>query len=135
MRGPVDVAFDGGSGRVLELQGLHLLKNGTDYQCLLVVRSDGFQLERLFWFEPFCLQSFLNALIQIDSRLTGVARLQPLHEDDYIQFQATQHGHVVVSGEVRSDPQYLRFEFETDQSCVRPFVTALRKAANSNVAV
>jgi len=131
----VDVALDGGLGRALELQDLHLLKGGTDYQCRLVVRSDGFQLERLFWFEPFCLRSFLNALNQIDSTLTGTARLQPLHEDDYIQFQATQHGHIVVSGEVRADPQYLRFEFETDQTCVRPFVTALRKVANSHAAV
>jgi len=131
----VDVILHGESGRVLELRDLHLLDGGSTYQCLLVVRSDGLQLERLFWFEPFSLRTFLDALGQLDATLAGTAKLQPLHEDDYIQLGATQGGHVVVSGEVHSDPQHLRFEFETDQRCVRPFVVALQKAAHSSVAV
>jgi hypothetical protein len=125
-------------GCVLELRDLHLLGDGNDYQCLLVIRSDGFQLERPFWFEPFCLRTFLQSLVELDSALAGIAKLQPLHERDYIQLEGIQGGHVVVSGEIFGTteiPQSLRFGFKTDQTCLGPLIKDIRKVVESGVAV
>jgi hypothetical protein len=123
---------------LLELRDLHLLGDGNDYQCSLVIRSGGFQLEKLFWFEPSCLRTFLQGLAELDSALVGIAKLQPLYESDYIQLEGTRGGHIVVSGELFGTgeiPQNLRFGFQTDQTCLRPLINDLRRVVESGVAV
>jgi hypothetical protein len=135
----MNIVLQTGSGeRSLEFRDLRLHSDGFNFETRLVVRSDGFQLERTFYFEPFALQAFLKGLVQLDTTLSGIARLQPLHERDYISFEARPAGHIVVSGEFRQEAeinQLLRFGFQTDQTCLRPLIIEVRKAVQSNVAV
>lgn len=65
----------------------------------------------------------------MDRTLAGSALLKPLYEDDFIELTLDHAGHVTVRGELYEQspsPQLLRFEFETDQTCLAPLAADLR---------
>lgn len=103
--------------------------DGSGYRTVLQVRSRGFEVSAPFYFEPHPLNQFLEDLVAMDRSLSGSAKLKPLYEDPFIELTLTRRGSVVVKGEMfehSEHSQHLRFEFETDQTVLKPLIDALR---------
>ena len=120
-----------------EIRSIRFEKIGSNFYSELFIRSAGFEVARPFWFEPFCLIRFLEGLKTMDASLAGHAVLQPLFEEDHVDFEMQPLGKVRVSGEIsdRDDPpNALIFGFITDQTCLKPFISDLAKVAASHAA-
>jgi hypothetical protein len=95
----------------------------------LVVRAHGFRAQLLFCVEPGPFVAFLHALDAMDRTLTGTARLKPVYEEPFVEFEVGRTGRVRVSGDLvahGAETQRLHFEFSTDQTVLRPFARELR---------
>ena len=113
----------------LTLLGIKRFDDDSGFRALLVVLSGKFTGEYEFYFEPGPLKSFIKALEKMDSSLSGTARLQPLYEPQFIEFECASGGHVIVRGELPEHSelqQKLIFEFHTDQTVLKPFISALQ---------
>ena len=111
------------------LRRVQRFADGSGFGALIVVRSRGFVAERPFYVEPGALVGFLEAVGNMDRTLTGWALLKPFYEDDFIELTLDHAGHVRVRGELYEHsppPQFLRFQFETDQACLAPLAADLR---------
>lgn len=111
----------------LEFRDIEVYADGSGVGMYVVVQSGGYRAERPFYAERCPLMQFLTQLDTLDQQLDGTATLKPLYEDDWIAFEVTRQGHVTVRGELfehGSEPQVLRFEFTTDQTCLRPLIQA-----------
>jgi hypothetical protein len=103
--------------------------DGSGYRAVLEVRSRGFEVSTPFYFEPQPLAQFLDELVAMDRALSGSAKLKPLFEDHFLELTLTRRGRIVVRGEVfeySEHPQHLGFEFETDQTVLKPLIDELR---------
>ena len=103
--------------------------DGSGYRVMLEVQSRGFQVRVPFYFEPQPLAAFLDQLRAMDATLKGSACLKPLFEDPFIELTMTNRGRVVVRGELfeySEHSQHLKFEFETDQTVLRPLIDDLQ---------
>ena len=112
------------------LRMTEISKGGDFYDCQLAVRSGGFACERKFYFDDNTLYPAIEALLQMDEKLKGTARIQGTYEQDWIEFECSSQGHVKVSGEIyeHSDlSQFLRFAFITDQTVLKPLVKAFER--------
>jgi hypothetical protein len=88
--------------------------------------------ERDFYFEVDPLQRFIAALEPLERTLTGHARLQPMWEEPFVELSGNGRGAITVSGlmvENGDRTQRVEFAFSTDQTCLAPFIAALRAAA------
>ncbi len=113
------------SNPALEFRAIDVDTDGSGVGLYLVVQSGGFRAERPFYVEQWSLKQFITQLNRLDQTLEGMATLKPMYEDDWIQFEVTKLGHVIVSGELfehSNESQSLRFAFTTDQTCLRPLV-------------
>jgi hypothetical protein len=67
----------------------------------------------------------------MERELAGDARFEEEFEhDQFLCLAMARHGHVLVSGRLRlfSDlPNELSFGFQTDQTCLAPFIHALEQ--------
>jgi len=115
--------------KTLRLGNVERYADGSGYRAVLEVRSRGFEVTAPFYFEPEPLSRFLDDLVTMDRSLTGSATLKPLFEDPFIELTLTRRGSVVVRGEMfehSEHSQHLKFEFETDQTVLKPLIDALR---------
>jgi hypothetical protein len=113
----------------LRLNSVERYSDGSGFRTILQVRSRGFEVSAPFYFEPHPLEKFLDALVAMDRSLSGSAKLKPLYEDPFIELTLTPRGSVVVRGEVfehSEHSQHLKFEFETDQTVLKPLIEAVR---------
>jgi hypothetical protein len=102
--------------------------DGSGCQVMLDVVSRGFAARRPFYFEVHALANFLDGLRAMDRSLTGSAMLKPSFEDDFIEFTMAPRGRVIVRGELfelSEHSQHLQFEFETDQTVLKPLIDDL----------
>jgi hypothetical protein len=116
----------------LSLLSVERFAGESGYRVMLEVRSRGFELRAPFYFEPAALSRFIDELDAMDLRLSGSAKLKPMWEEHFIDLTLTALGRIVVCGEVfeySDHPQHLRFEFETDQTVLRPFINDLKECA------
>jgi hypothetical protein len=75
---------------------------------------------------------------EVDRVLSGSAKLKPLFEDHFIELTLTRRGRIVVRGEVleySEHVQHLRFEFETDQTVLKPLIDKLRECLRVRLGV
>lgn len=103
---------------------------GKDFGCRLQLKSGPFSADYDFYFEGYALDQFIAALGEMEVTLRGEAVLKPMFEDYFLKLQLDQTGHVKVSGElfVYSDNvQKLTFAFQTDQTCLGPFIKSLQR--------
>ena len=117
----------------LEIRDIERFGDGSGFKAYLIVISGGFCAEHRFYFEADSLASFTDALEGMDQTLKGSAKLKPLYEEDYIELEMSTGGHVIVRGELfeyAPESQHLKFEFVTDQTCLSPLVSDLKKCAN-----
>jgi hypothetical protein len=113
-------------------RGLKRFEDGSGYSAKLVIRSGWVAAEYDFFFGTDALHGFLHDLEQIDQTLAGVARLKPAYEAQFIELRGDGSGHVTIHGDLIEHgamEQRLQFTFATDQTCMRPFIGALRQIA------
>jgi hypothetical protein len=63
----------------------------------------------------------------------GYAELRSQYEEEFVRFEFTSLGHVVVTGLLRDYgtlDRKLQFGFEADQSYIPPFLAALESVAD-----
>jgi len=114
----------------LSLRDVTRFEDGSGYRAILEARSRGYEVRTPFYFEVQPLTQFLDQLVMMDRTVTGSAKLKPLYEDHFIELTLTSRGRVVVRGEVyeySEHSQHLRFEFETDQTVLKPLIEQLRE--------
>lgn len=114
----------------LEFLDVERFSDGSGYCAVIMVHSRGFSVEIPFYFEVHPLDAFIENLEKMNQSLIGSARIKPFYEEHFIEFEINALGHVRIRGEMieYSDmPQRLKFEFETDQTCLSPFIHDLRK--------
>jgi hypothetical protein len=117
----------------LAFRALERFDNGSGYCTRLAVRSGWIYAEYDFFFEAHALARFLKDLEQIDHTLTGVARLKPAYEAQFVEFRGDGKGHVLIKGELMEHGQMeqrVEFAFETDQTCLRPLIAAFHQLAS-----
>ncbi len=114
----------------LRMVGVQLCSTDA-FRCLLTVRSNGFALEEVpFWIGIRELKQFCQQLHRMNEfqDFETPAVLYWDCELDEITFSMSRAGHVFVRGDFRSFgqcEQRLQFAFETDQTVLTSFVTAL----------
>lgn len=114
---------------VFSFRDVERFDDGSGYATRLEIRSGWVSVDYPFHFEPQCLGKFLTALESLDRTLAGTARLKPLYEEQFVEFQGNGQGHITVRGELVEDgvrQQRVHFAFGTDQTCLRPLIIALR---------
>ena len=113
----------------LELRDVERFADGSGFSSEMFVCCHGFSALRRFYFSERSFRAALKALRRMDEQLQGEARLDEDYEhDQFLQFAVDSRGHVTVSGQLvlldgRSNR--LSFTFDTDQTCLAPFVRAL----------
>jgi hypothetical protein len=115
----------------LAFRAVERFQDGSGYASQMVVRSDWIAVTYKFYFEEPALRSFMVGLEQLDRTLMGQARLKPMWEQQFLQFDGVGSGRVKVSGDLieHSEPQQrVQFAFGTDQTCLRPFILSLKEA-------
>ena len=113
----------------LAMHAVQRFADDSGYRALLEVRSRGYQVRAPFYFEPWSLEQFITHLEQMDRTLTGTAKLKPMFEDHFVELTLTNTGRVVVHGEVfeySEHGQHITFEFETDQTVLKPLIDDLK---------
>jgi len=116
--------------QTLVFRNVGRFSDGSGYRAELLVRSRGFCVEFPFYFEVEPLRGFIEQLEQMDQTLKGKAVLKPMYEDHFIEVELSSAGHVTVRGQVieySEMPQSLKFEFNTDQTCLAPLIRELKK--------
>jgi hypothetical protein len=114
----------------LKLRSVTRFEDGSGYRAILEVRSRGFDVRTPFYFEAEPLAQFIDQLGAMDRSLSGSAKLKPVFEDHFIELTITPRGRIVVRGEVfeySEHSQHLRFEFETDQTVLKPLIDELKE--------
>ena len=115
----------------LALRAVERFQDGSGYSGQIVVRSDWIAVNYKFYFEEQALKTFIVGLEQLDRTLAGQARLKPMWEEQFLEFDGVRSGRVMVTGDLieHSDwPQRVQFAFGTDQTCLRPFILSLKEA-------
>ena len=113
--------------KLLELSEIEVV-SGSSIRCKLKIWSHGFGYEGYVHFDEVSL--FLKDLEKITTTLNGEAKIKEYQMDHYLKFTVTDLGHVFVSGylnDYRNCIQNLKFEFETDQTSLLPFVNDLKR--------
>jgi hypothetical protein len=84
----------------MAFRGLVRFDDGSGYRTKLAIRSGWISADYNFCFQPSSLLSFLADLEQIDRTLTGVARLKPVYEEQFVEFQGIGRGRIRVRGDL-----------------------------------
>jgi hypothetical protein len=118
------------SNPALALRDVRWFGDSSGYVSQYVVQSGSFAAARPFYFEAQPLATFLEALEEMDRTLQGAAELRPLFEPEFLRLSLDHTGHIEVTGElVENGPSYqsLNYSFQTDQTCLKPFIAALKE--------
>ncbi|MGN6227731.1 MAG: WapI family immunity protein [Dyella sp.] len=117
------------SSEFLAFRSIERFEDGSGYSLHVELQAGPFSASYPFFVESHPVKKFLASLGTLQESLSGEALLKPEYEPQFILIRAGVGGHMVVSGElfVHSDqPQSLKFQFRTDQTCVGLFLQKLR---------
>jgi hypothetical protein len=116
---------------LLEFRDAARSSDGYAYGANLFVQARSFAGNLYVAFETECLEKFIKELEEMDRTLAGSATLKPHYENYSITLKLDRVGHIGVSGELPDYSeglfQQLLFEFETDQTCLPPFISDLKR--------
>lgn len=75
------------------------------------------------------LDKLCSDLIEMKQRLSGKTILEDNDSDTNVNFEIKQNGQLIVYGQVGGthEDNYLKFNFQTDQTCIEPFVDDFHK--------
>lgn len=116
--------------KILKIFNIECLEDNSAYKMNLEVYSRGFSASKELFIEPFQFNKFIEEIKKMNDNLNGTAKMKPMYEDDYIEFICDKSGHLNVKGQIfefSDTPQYLKFEFVTDQTCLPDFINDLNK--------
>jgi len=112
----------------LAFRSIKRFEDGSGYRLHVELQAGPFSASYPFFVESYPVKQFLLSLSALYESLSGEALLKPEYEPQFIRIKAGTGGHMVISGElyVHSDqPQVLKFQFRTDQTCVGLFLQQL----------
>jgi len=95
----------------------------------LTVLSNGFTGTAHFCIKRDQIEKMCSDLITMKQAMSGSTTLEDNDSDASVNFQIQQNGQLVVFGQVGGshEENYLKFNFQTDQSCIEPLVTDFHK--------
>ena len=114
----------------LEFRNPEKFSDSSGYRVNLFVNSRGLSVEWPFYFEEYPFDEFIKSLVKMEKTLKGSSQLKPLFEDYFIEFELNKTGQLFVRGELieyTDTLQSIKFEFKTDQTCLKHFITDLKK--------
>jgi hypothetical protein len=130
MKTGLPVAFVVSDTEFVELSEIEGFEDGSGFVAIIRVGSGEFSCSgRRFYFDD--LPRFLRDLKKSYSEVRGYAELRQRYEEEFIRFEFTSRGHVLITGLLK---QYsplklsLQFGFEADQSFVPPFIASIQAA-------
>jgi len=95
----------------------------------LTVVSNGFSGTSHFCVRRDQIETMCYDLITMKQAMSGNTTLEDNDSDASVSFQMKPHGQVIVYGQVGGshEENYLKFSFQTDQTCIEPFLTDFYK--------
>lgn len=95
----------------------------------LTVLSNGFSGTSHFCVRRDQIEKMCSDLTTMNQAMSGNTTLEDNDSDASVNFQIKPDGQVVVFGQVGGshEDNYLKFNFETDQTCIEPFLTDFHK--------
>lgn len=130
MKTDARIAFTASSTEFVELSEIERFPDHSGYVSMIRVSSGEFACSgKQFYFTD--LPRFLGDLKKSYQAVRGHAELRTQYEEEFVRFEFTSRGHVLVTGLVREYGNFdrmLRFGFEADQSFIPPFLASLESA-------
>ena len=98
----------------------------------LTVLSDGFSGTSHFCVRRDQLEKMCADLISMQMKLLGKTILDDNDSDGFVEFEIEPNGQLYVSGQVGGthEDNYLKFKFQTDQTCINSFVGDFKSLLN-----
>jgi hypothetical protein len=95
---------------------------------LIKIKSGEFSGASNFCISESALQNAITSLSEMYNNLTGSCQIQDYDSDDFVLFKFLNLGHIEISGQAGGShcPQYLRYQFTTDQTVLGSIVSILR---------
>lgn len=95
----------------------------------LTVLSNGFRGTSHFCVRREQIENMCSDLTTMKQASSGNTILEDNDSDASINFQMKPHGQIIVYGQVGGshEENYLKFSFQTDQSCIEPLLTDFHK--------
>ena len=95
----------------------------------LTVVSNGFSGTSHFCVRRDQIEKLCSDLTTMKQAMSGNTTLEDNDSDASITFQMKSHGQVIVYGQVGGshEENYLKFSFQTDQTCIAPLLTDFHK--------
>ncbi len=95
----------------------------------LTVVSNGFSGTSHFCVRRDQIEKMCSDLSTMKQEMSGNTTLEDNDSDASIIFQMKSHGQVIVYGQVGGshEENYLKFSFQTDQTCIEPLLTDFHK--------
>jgi hypothetical protein len=129
MKTATPIAFTFTETEFVELSAIERFEDGSGYVSMIRVGSGEFACSgRKFFFAG--LPGFLKNLKKGYQELRGHAELRTQYEEEFVRFEFTSRGHVVVTGLLRDYgnlDRKLQFGFEADQSFVPPLIASIER--------
>lgn len=95
----------------------------------LTVLANGFSGTSHFCVRRDQIEKMCSDLTTMKQAMSGNTTLEDNDSDASINFQMKPHGQIIVFGQVGGshEENYLKFSFETDQTCIEPLLTDFHK--------
>ena len=130
MKTGASILFKVSPTEFVELSEIEHFADDSGYVSMIRVGSGVFSCAgKQFYFEQ--LPSFLAELKKRYNEVSGYAELRTRYEKEFIRFEFTSRGHVVVTGlllDYGNFNQNFQFGFEVDQTFIPPFITSVESA-------
>ena len=95
----------------------------------LTVLSNGFSGTSHFCVRRDQIEKMWSDLTIMKQAMSGDTTLEDNDSDASVNFQINSHGQVIVYGQVDGshEENYMKFSFQTDQTCIEPLLTDFHK--------
>lgn len=95
----------------------------------LTINSNGFAGTSHFCVRIDEIEALCKDLAKMHSSHLGSAKLSDNDSDGFVEFTISEYGHLQVSGQVGGshEDHFVKFEFQTDQTCIPQFVDDFKK--------
>jgi len=117
----------------IRIEGIETYGDGSGFGCRISLRSGAFACtDHPFYFDG--LDHFLQDMQSLYRKLSGKARLGHTYEPDYVEFEGTGLGHVLITAELNyfsECPQSLKVSLKADQTYLPPVIDAAEKILKS----
>ncbi|MEO6254963.1 MAG: hypothetical protein ABIO79_16750 [Ferruginibacter sp.] len=98
----------------------------------LTIFSNGFGGTSHFCVRRDQLEKLCADLIKMHTDLKGSTKLEDNDSDACVEFMIEPNGQLIVSGQVGGthEDHFVKFKFQTDQTCILPFVQNFKSLLN-----